>query len=780
MAADGSTVMNVYYDRKTFTLTFRTGNNGSTVATITDKWGASIYKKFDAAPFNTTYEGRAWQCTDTNKYGFALQTLDIMPKFNATFNLYNQSSTTLKTIYYYVENVGANVSHNSWPNNTNNFTLLKEVQTYFNYATYQEEYHEMVGFIRYSSNTAGFNSSSRKDFSNNKLNLYYLRDSFVLDFNNGEDVTRTETVEFEANLGTYSTYVPPVPERYEPGSVKFDGWYLNPQCTGNEYILSEHNMDAANLILYAKWTPVTHEVRFFADETTDRTDANVYTPVVDGQAVPFIKDIQHGSTIQGSNIPPDPTKGQYIFVGWFYEDANGNEQMWDFANTTVVGDTDIYAKWSSNTLVEYTVKFVTIENGKEVEIADRIIGSALGGNSKTFDAKGNNQLYDGYREGYFPTTKSHTIVMDLENPENNSFTFYYEKKDAVPYTVYYVTTKQEGSLKPVEINGVTYYIVADTKTVSDNKKAIVTETYKKVAGYLPDTYQQTLTIDPDGNNIIIFKYNKDEKNGMYVVHYMTENIDGEYIEHSIFEGRGEKGSNVDAVIKDIDNFTYNAGHKDNVLSGEISVEEVLELYVYYDRNEYPYKVQYLEEGTNKPLADDKLVSNKVWEEYVTEKAITIDGYTIVGDDTKSIQIRKDTENPTVNIITFYYAENKAALTIKKSYPKDADYSIDEHQTFIFTVKGVDELGNEKAKDIELSVTIHGAGEVKITDLPAGKYIVTENEDWSWRYDADANSKEVTLAPGQKTGLVEFTNTREKIYWLDGDHFLVNIFDGKTN
>ena len=233
VAGDGSTVVNVYFTRNTYTLTFRelTCNKSSwghshsdscytTRATITAKWNAKISDEFSKAPFNTTYNGRAWECTEENKYSYALQTLDRMPGFDATFNLYDQSSNTKKTIYYYVQKVGTTVSSTSWPTSTANFDLLKQVDTYFNYATYDEEYHEIQGFTRYSKQVSGFTgynyASNAKQFSNNKLDLYYLRNSYTLKFfNHGSELTDKEaSVQYEAPLGSYD-FTPDYPAGLE-------------------------------------------------------------------------------------------------------------------------------------------------------------------------------------------------------------------------------------------------------------------------------------------------------------------------------------------------------------------------------------------------------------------------------------------------------------------------------------------------------------------------------------------------------------------------------------
>lgn len=751
--ADGSTVMNVYYDRVSYNVEFHKNQkctNEYTNLRITAKWGENILDKWP------TYDGSSsWYVKD--KSDTWQNSIQVMPVGGAKFWGPKTGSGNYKATYYVEALPGDSdtIEHNGITYKYHH----EDISVSSGNVTDEEKY-DIEGFT-YKEGTS--NGSSY-----NGAKFYYTRNKYTLEFNNGEESVKKESVLYELPLSGYN-FTPNMPSFYEPGSREFAGWYLNPECTGEEFVLSEHTMTADNLLLYAKWTPVTHTVRFYLDKNIDKTDANVYTAVVDGKTIRYMYDVPHGSAVQNPYTPPnDPEKGQYIFVGWFYEDVNGKEQMWDFDNSTVTRDVDIYAKWSSNSLVQYTVKFVYKDGEKEVEIAAPITGSALGGNSKTFEAKGNDQLYSNYQEGYFPTTQSHTIVMDLDNPDNNTYTFYYTKVEAVPYTVYFVTDKQNESnnLQDVELNGKTYYIVANTKVVTENKKAIVTETYAKVPGYLPDTYQQTLIINPEGNNKIIFYYTKDEINGMYVVHYLIENLDGTYTEHSIFEGRGKIGAEVNATIKDIENFTHDSSVNGTKLSGKISKDTVLELNVYYKRNCYPYKVQYLEQNTNKPLWEVK-VGDALWNSVVTEQAIEIGNYTIVGNAEKSIQINKDGDKPTVNIITFYYAQNKVSLTIRKN---GAD-EIDENQTFIFKVKGV--AGTNTA-DIDMRVVVKGNGSVTIKDLPIGRYIVEEETSWSWRYEPNEQSYEVELKTNEKNE-VPITNNRTKRNWLNGAAYCENLF-----
>lgn len=111
----------------------------------------------------------------------------------------------------------------------------------------------------------------------------------------------------------------------------------------------------------------------------------------------------------------------------------------------------------------------------------------------------------------------------------------------------------------------------------------------------------------------------------------------------------------------------------------------------------------------------------------------------------------------------------ADLTITKTFAKDV--TVDEGQSFLFTITGPDDYKNE--------VIIVGSGSVTIKDLTIGKYTVTEDTGWSWRYTPEGSStktKEIT-ANGDNT--VTFTNTRSKDKWLDGNASVENVFKDGT-
>lgn len=574
--ADGSTVLNVYFKRNTYTLTFReltcdkwffhehSDKCYTTRATITAKYNARISDKFSKAPFNTTYNGRAWECTDSSKFNYALQTLDRMPGFNATFNLYDKSSNVKKTIYYYVQKVGTTVSSASWPTSTTNFDLMKQVDTYFNYATYNEEYHEIQGFTRYARDVADFDENNTKQFVNNRLNLYYLRDSYELEFKNSPaNTVDKKTVQYEAELAQYAFDVP-YPAGLEPNAYYFDGWYLNPECTGDEYKLEEHTMPAGNLLLYAKWAPKNHTVKAYLTKEAVGEGEPIYT-----------NHVLHGTVME--NTPGDPVNGSYVFVGWFYEE-NGVEKAFDFS-MPVVKDLNLYAKWSSNTLVTYTIKY-ELENGTEV--APPTTGSALAGTTLTFEAKTGDELNKDYQSGYFPNTGSHSLTMDING--NNEFTFVYVAKEKVGYTVRYL---EKGTEKELH----------EEKT-AETSNAIITEKFVQISGYAPDAYQKRLVLSAnEAENVITFWYTKDDDHAPVQIVHWIQNIAGEgYTEYqSSTNLNGEIGQTYMGTPLTIPGFTYNA-EKSNA-SGELTAEG-LELNLYYDRVKYSYTVRYVDAADN--------------------------------------------------------------------------------------------------------------------------------------------------------------------------------------
>ena len=839
VAADGSTVVNVYYDRTEKTLTFkynyRNGNYQST-ETITAKWGASIseqYKKIAANARSTFWSAK------TNGDGPYTNYFGVMPQTSATY--YNRGTT------------GEEGTMTYWGQDLNGQYTVKlfEVSGVGGYTVTKEDRYEFEGFTYHHGTEIG--SSCRG------AEFYYTRNSYKLTFNDGYKDVKSETVLYQAQLSTYSSYKPDAPSAYEPGSVTFGGWYLNPECTGAEYKLDKHTMPADNVLLYAKWVPVTHTVEFYLDKAALVANTKLSTH-------PDIT-VPHGS--KADPTPEKPTNGSYTFVGWFYMEDDV-EKAFDFANMPVNKDLKVYGKWSSNVLKTYTIYYKYKDaDGNEIEIAAPTTGSGLAGITKTFEAKGGTDLYAGYQEGYFPLTKSHSMTIDInatEEKDTNVFTFWYVQKEAVPYTVKY-------------LNKETGVPVATEKTVSDNHKAVVTETFVPVSGMMPDAYQKRLVVSAEEGavNEIIFYYTEDTTHAYYKITHYTENLAKDaqgstiWTEYASSQAVGDIGTTYEADPMTIPGFTYDENVDGTVKSGKLTADG-LELKLYYTRNSYPYQVRYLEQGTGKQLADPKNGNGK-YGQVVSEDAKDIANYDAVVPTSKTLDIRIE-ESQTeakLNVITFYYKEKEAtinydvvgpdgcgtvtlptetlkvltgtaqgstataadgyrfvgwytdaACTAQNLVSTNAEYvpTQPSHEadgqkvldpwvaatyyakfeynltTLTVTKEGLNQSTTEDCESAIFTVTDSSGklvarfalqnnsndnSSVTIDGLTVGeKYTVTEESGWTWRYESESGSKKSkTLSAKSDENTVKFSNTQKQFQWLGGDNYKTNVFGTAT-
>ena len=97
--------------------------------------------------------------------------------------------------------------------------------------------------------------------------------------------------------------------------------------------------------------------------------------------------------------------------------------------------------------------------------------------------------------------------------------------------------------------------------------------------------------------------------------------------------------------------------------------------------------------------------------------------------------------------------NTVSLIIRTS-------SLDTNQSYVFQVAGTGLDGTK----IELEVVLDANDSQTIVGLPAGTYTITNEQGWSWRYEAKTAQKDVHAT----TEVVEFSYTdSQKIYWLNG-------------
>lgn len=815
VAADGTTILNVYYDRVEFTLHFRDAySRNDDYGTITKKWGANIREAFNQ---KCKSAGTSNWSEKSNAEGPWTSYLDIMPEKDMTFYA-NTDGYGTSTAYYYVEGLDGKDE-----------LYYTNVSTGTGYTVTEEEFINIDGFTFNASRSAKVGDK----FDNAKF--YYTRNSYNLKFYNYNAYVdgKGGSVQYEAPLSGYN-FTPDYPAGLEPNAYVFDGWYTTAGCyEGSEADLTTMTMPASDVILYAKWVAKDHTVKAY--QTKDALENGE-------DALHTYDNVPHGTTV--TPTPADPKRDPYKFVGWFYISDTGEEKAFTFS-MPVNRDLNLYAKWSSNTLMTYTVKY-ELENG--TEIAPPTTGSALAGATKTFNAKTGTELNEGYQSGYFPEVSSHSLTLDIDDASKNEFIFVYVEKPEVTYTVKYLEKGTNTQL-------------AGPKTVT-TRDAVVTETFKQIEGYAPDAYQKQLVLAADGNEII-FWYVKDDAHAPLQIIHWIQNIEGDgYTEYqSSTNLNGVIGTEYSETPLTIAGFRYN-GEKSNA-KGTLTAEGLV-LNLYYDRIEYPYEFRFLEQGTDNKLAD-AVTGNARYQAQVTQTAKTIPGYTLVSAENQAINIA--IEDPadvaSRNVRIFYYVEqtveikyavvgpdgcgtldnyqesqlkvitgevkgstptanpgfkfvgwfmdepcdihvesvitgavdattNKmtpqkrpsdnlhfAATYYAKFEPDVADLTItkqgwdaiDENQSFIFTVKIWAQDGPEEFVLTRFKVAIQGKNSVTIKGIPAGvHYTITEDSSWSWRYNVQEATTGV-LNPGSNS--VTITNSRIKSKWLGGDAYCQN-------
>lgn len=600
----------------------------------------------------TYNNGERWEPgSDSEYYNAVLVYIEHMPPDDFTLTL-NKGTSSHKdfTMYYYMQVLPGEEYDVQY--NQKYYKLDNTIKAKYNYLTKAEDFFDIEGFNQSASNPA-FGSNGQIS-SSTTVSFYYDRvTDHYLEFNNNGTMLDDESVYgimYGAPLESYN-FEPPYPENLEPNAYSFKGWYISPGCfDGTEVDWDTLTMPEGDLMLYAKWAPITHTIRVFKDATlTEQIGAS---QIVDHKAF---------ATAPSGDI----TNGNYVFQGWFYKDeVNGVmvEKAFAFNGIPVLDDMDIYAKWSSHVSVDYRINYKLFNT--DIDIADPTIGSAIAGHNKTFDAKAGDQLYSDYKTGFYPLTSSHTITMSVDG--THEFTFYYVYVESMPYKVQY-------------INELTGAKLCEDKIVSDNTLSVVTETFKRFDKMMPDAYQKRLVLsandtdaDNDGifdANVITFYYNSDEVHAYYrVVHYI-QNIHGDtYREYRSEETVGIIGNSYTVSALTLTGFEFKpsktvingapASQTGTTVTTTLGGEGAL-IELYYDRQTFNYVVKYLDGHSRAELYPEKTASGVFGEQLVEyAKNLEANGYELVSDSAKTLTVSANEE---LNIIEFLYQEMTVAL-----------------------------------------------------------------------------------------------------------------------
>lgn len=363
---DGSTIVNVYYKRNKYTITFylddpiytcgkeahshswrngcynwkgkltctkeeHTHTSACTVfeLTITAKYGANISDQWPTVNGSNT-----WRTKETFGWGESPTyqvNIETMPFGGASF--YGpKTADGSETAYYYVEVLPG--ESGTVKNGVTYKLDHSDTSPGTGYRVSKEDKYPITGFtfkdFEATWKDGDFLSSGYHKYDNAKF--YYTRNSYnIVYVNTGAEDDKTVSYKFEASISDAGNYKPTTAPAGKEG-YEFAGWYADP-AGEQEYVFTDKTMPAQNIIVYAKWAAPVHTVTFMVGGTTYKT----------------MPDVAHKGTITLPAAPKAPDGD--TFLGWV--DANGKPFH---PSTKITGDLTLYAKFGNK--AGYSVKYV--------------------------------------------------------------------------------------------------------------------------------------------------------------------------------------------------------------------------------------------------------------------------------------------------------------------------------------------------------------------------------------------------------------------------------------
>ena len=568
--ADGTTVIEVKYNRKVYTIQWdgelyytsdelESRNNGS--ASVTAKYGADISQAW-ITNFVTPYPNYSWNFVLKNNSKFV--NIVTMPSYakqdspkkdeGHKIYAYEFSTTKKQHLSYWLENYEGS---DTKTRNGRTYGLLKTQTVRFNTLYENSEFYLIDGYTRggYTATYTSWGSTHNYELGKGTPNadlyvdFYYNANAYPLTFYNFDGtLISTQNVTHGADISSYLTAN--VPEAPVDGA-EWLGWYTDPDhaaaYAGNK------KMDLG-LALYANFKLPSFTITFVDGETEIQTDTYEYQK-------------------QAQSISLDDKPG-FTFGGWYTE--ADLVHAYDFAKPMTENIT-VYAKWIPKQL-SYTVKYVSAETGEE--IADQKIATSPVFKKGTVVTEKAISI-----TGMIADEVSKSLVLDYEG---NVITFTYSKREGtLKYTVKYVLKDNHDiqvHAPKVDVT-VPSSVISVTVTAAAVDKNFMRANYPnmEVEDYYPEQDVISYTLST-GTNEIVFEYNS-YASGRVIVHYvdMAGNpIVG--IDDVVATG---KAGNTYQISTEVTGYTYKklTDGKKEINSTVVSFKDgTVERYVYLQKN----------------------------------------------------------------------------------------------------------------------------------------------------------------------------------------------------
>ena len=338
ITADGSAVKNIYFSRRTFTVTFylKSGFRWSVQEdlTISAKYGEDV-----SAQWNDSAHSR-YMWYETSSLKTSIGGMKAMPAEN--LKRYGDTTRTVK-IYYKTQTISG-----------------------YGYDTYMEGVLPS-GWTINEGDIIEIEGFTYERMNKNEKTLYYTRNSYNVVFQNCTGVSQ-KSLKFGASL---SSAKPADSSVGRPAGMDSDyvfmGWYFDPAF--QTQVDWSSTMPARNLQVYAKWAKPDYTVSF----NTHGADTETPAPI----------GVAKYDTIE-DQMPADPTREGYVFAGWYTDEAYTVPFV---ATQQIVRNLTLHAKWTRTDSCTYVIVAKDTEGNelKRVDSSEVEVGASVTVNAPVID-----------------------------------------------------------------------------------------------------------------------------------------------------------------------------------------------------------------------------------------------------------------------------------------------------------------------------------------------------------------------------------------------------------
>ena len=517
IAGDGTTIINVYYDRVLCTVNFYevTSRGLTKVKTATGLYEASLPKDtWDTSTY-------AWYSSYDYGYGWGYSVSGsgciLLTSFDFKTAGYENNTDNKKSYGVVTEcNFYGTKARREYEVRYYNqqadgsYKLVQTVNTSGGTLTVHEKFigYDLYKLVKGNVNgeSSGYwdrNGSSVKDgdkYEYNRsgiINIASNLKSYSLSYYNYNKVTKTvSNIKYTTPMNSYENYTPERPSEL-PSYYVFGGWYKDKACT-TKFDFSKETMPNANLQIYAKWSAEQISLTYNLNNPKGTVDKDT-------------KKVEAG-TVASTVLPSIPTINEYSFAGWYYADGNGNITSEVFnTNNTITRDTSIVGKWLYKG--ELTVVY---KPGTEKDVTVPTDDRVYAGGAKVTVAKnatttsGKKFLGWELNGNVYKPGQSFEVNKDIANKDNQIILTATWGNAETSTTLTYDPGNGIGTAKrvdvmnneAVEIKAHNSDVLAFTAPVAEGKEYYFAGWADSSTGNATYTDGQTINIDANGENVL--------------------------------------------------------------------------------------------------------------------------------------------------------------------------------------------------------------------------------------------------------------------------------------